>query len=107
MGFHGRRRDPPCSLHDGRAHIFPSLFPMRTIHWGEWYNQIVGPEQAERISPMALAIRLGVTPTRRTDAPVALPNVRQVKINPFRVLRTINEGTSVWKRASRSAIDRP
>ena len=58
--------------------IFPSLFPMHTFYWGDWYGQIVGPEQAQRISPMASAIRLGMTPTSHTDAPVALPNLMQV-----------------------------
>ena len=32
--------------------IFPSMFPMHTFYWGDWYKQIVGPEQAARISPM-------------------------------------------------------
>jgi len=58
--------------------IIPSLFPMHTFYWGDWYEKIVGPEQAQQISPMRSAINRGMTPTSHTDAPVALPNLIQV-----------------------------
>jgi predicted amidohydrolase YtcJ len=58
--------------------IFPSMFPMHTFYWGDWYKQIVGPETAERISPMRLIIDTGLHATSHTDAPVALPNLMQV-----------------------------
>jgi len=49
--------------------IFPSMFPMHTFYWGDWYKQIVGPEQAARISPMRSILNTGLharaTPTRR------------------------------------------
>jgi predicted amidohydrolase YtcJ len=58
--------------------IFPSLFPMHTFYWGDWYKQIVGPEQAARISPMRSILNTGLHVTSHTDAPVALPNLMQV-----------------------------
>ncbi|MCP9930701.1 amidohydrolase [Cyanobium sp. AMD-g] len=58
--------------------IFPSMFPMHTFYWGDWYKQIVGPEQAARISPMRSILTSGLHATSHTDAPVALPNLMQV-----------------------------
>jgi predicted amidohydrolase YtcJ len=58
--------------------VIPSLFPMHTFYWGDWYDTIIGPSLAATISPMRTAIDLGMTPTSHTDAPVALPNLMQV-----------------------------
>jgi len=58
--------------------VFPSMFPMHTFYWGDWYDQIVGHEQAVRISPMRSILDSGVHATSHTDAPVALPNLMQV-----------------------------
>lgn len=58
--------------------IFPSMFPMHTFYWGDWYMQIVGPEQANGISPMRSILNTGLHATSHTDAPVALPNLMQV-----------------------------
>jgi predicted amidohydrolase YtcJ len=58
--------------------VIPSLFPMHTFYWGDWYEQIIGPELAQKISPMRSAIDRGMMPTSHTDAPVALPNLMQV-----------------------------
>jgi predicted amidohydrolase YtcJ len=58
--------------------IFPSMFPMHTFYWGDWYKQIVGPEQAQQISPMRSILATGLHATSHTDAPVALPNLMQV-----------------------------
>ena len=58
--------------------IFPSLFPMHTFYWGDWYQQIVGQEQAARISPMRSILNTGLHATSHSDAPVALPNLMQV-----------------------------
>jgi len=58
--------------------IFPSMFPMHTFYWGDWYMKIVGPEQAVRISPMRSILNTGIHATSHTDAPVALPNLMQV-----------------------------
>ncbi len=58
--------------------IFPSMFPMHTFYWGDWYKQIVGEEQAARISPMRSILNTGLHASSHTDAPVALPNLMQV-----------------------------
>lgn len=58
--------------------VIPSLFPMHTFYWGDWYDEIIGPELAQQISPMRSAINRGMNPTSHTDAPVALPNLMQV-----------------------------
>ncbi len=58
--------------------IFPSMFPMHTFYWGDWYKQIVGPAQAMQISPMRSILNTGLHATSHTDAPVALPNLMQV-----------------------------
>jgi predicted amidohydrolase YtcJ len=54
------------------------MFPMHTFYWGDWYKQIVGPEQAAQISPMRSILNTGLHATSHTDAPVALPNLMQV-----------------------------
>ena len=58
--------------------IIPSLFPMHTFYWGDWYDQIIGPELAQQISPMRSVLNAGLIATSHTDAPVALPNLMQV-----------------------------
>jgi hypothetical protein len=58
--------------------VMPSLFPMHTFYWGDWYEQIIGAEQAQAIAPIGSALRLGMSPTSHSDAPVALPNLMQV-----------------------------
>jgi predicted amidohydrolase YtcJ len=75
---HGQfiRQDQLDSLQE--LQVIPSLFPMHTFYWGDWYEQIIGPELAQQISPMKSAIKRGMMPTSHTDAPVALPNLMQV-----------------------------
>jgi hypothetical protein len=73
--------------------IFPSMFPMHTFYWGDWYKQIVGPEQAAQISPMRSILNTGLHATSHTDAPVALPNLMQVVWAT--VNRTSRSGTIV------------
>lgn len=58
--------------------IMPSLFPMHTYYWGDWYEKIVGPEQARQISPMRSVLNRGMIVTSHSDAPVALPNLMRV-----------------------------
>ncbi len=76
--IHGQfvRQDQLDALQE--LQVIPSLFPMHTFYWGDWYDQIIGPELAQQISPMRSAINRGMTPTSHTDAPVALPNLMQV-----------------------------
>jgi len=58
--------------------VIASLFPMHTFYWGDWYDQIIGPELAQQISPIRTALNKGLMVTSHTDAPVALPNLMQV-----------------------------
>lgn len=58
--------------------IFPSMFPMHTFYWGDWYTKIVGADYGARISPMRSILDAGLHATSHTDAPVALPNLFQV-----------------------------
>ena len=58
--------------------IFPSMFPMHTFYWGDWYTQIVGADKGAQISPMRSILDTGLHATSHTDAPVALPNLMQV-----------------------------
>lgn len=61
-----------------RMKVIPSLFPMHTFYWGDWYRKIVGDSAATHISPVKSAVRRGMMPTSHTDAPVALPNLMVV-----------------------------
>jgi len=58
--------------------VVASLFPMHTFYWGDWYDQIIGPELAQQISPIKTALSKGLHVNSHTDAPVALPNLMQV-----------------------------
>ncbi len=55
-----------------------SFFPMHTFYWGDWYKQIIGPDQAQKISPIKSAMNKGIRVTSHTDAPVALPNLMMI-----------------------------
>jgi hypothetical protein len=61
-----------------RMKVIPSLFPMHTFYWGDWYRKIVGDSAAMRISPINSAVKRSMMPTSHTDAPVALPNLMVV-----------------------------
>jgi predicted amidohydrolase YtcJ len=79
MLIHGqfvRRDDQLDALKD--LQVIASLFPMHTFYWGDWYDQIIGPELAQQISPIKTALNKGLKVTSHTDAPVALPNLMQV-----------------------------
>lgn len=60
-------------------HIFPSLFPMHTFYWGDWYREsVLGPERAENISPLGWLMARGMMFTSHHDAPVAMPDSMRV-----------------------------
>jgi predicted amidohydrolase YtcJ len=88
--------------------VFPSMFPMHTFYWGDWYERIIGHDMAVQISPMRSLLNAGMHVTSHTDAPVALPNLMQVawatvnrvsrsgevvgepeKVSPFEALKMI------------------
>lgn len=55
--------------------IFPSLFPMHTFYWGDWYRDtVIGPEAAENISPTGWYHTRGAMFSTHHDAPVTFPN---------------------------------
>ncbi|MFD1315503.1 amidohydrolase [Namhaeicola litoreus] len=58
--------------------VIGSFFPMHTFYWGDWYDEIIGPEKAQQISPIKSALNKGVVVTSHTDAPVALPNLMMI-----------------------------
>lgn len=58
--------------------IIASLFPMHTFYWGDWYKQIIGPDKANKISPIKSALNKGLRVTSHTDAPVAFPNLMMI-----------------------------
>jgi hypothetical protein len=55
-----------------------------------WYEQIVGPELAQQISPTRSALDRGMIVTSHTDAPVALPNL--IRVMSATVNRTSRSG---------------
>ncbi len=88
--IHGQfvRQDQLDSLDE--MGVIPSLFPMHTFYWGDWYDQIIGPDLAQQISPMRSALDRGMLATSHTDAPVALPNL--IKVMHATVNRTSRTG---------------
>jgi predicted amidohydrolase YtcJ len=76
--------------------LMPSLFPMHTFYWGDWYDEIVGPEQAQQISPMRSALDRGLIATSHSDAPVALPNL--MRVMAATVNRTSRSGKVMGER---------
>ena len=51
--IHGQfvRKDQLDSLKE--MDVIASLFPMHTFYWGDWYEEIIGPELAAEISPIS------------------------------------------------------
>jgi len=76
--IHGQliRKDQLDSLK--KYDMIGSFFPMHTFYWGDWYDQIIGPEKAQQISPIKSALNKGLHVTSHTDAPVALPNLMMI-----------------------------
>lgn len=69
--------------------VIPSLFPMHTFYWGDWYRQIIGEAEAQKISPIRSALERSQIVTSHTDAPIALPNLIQVmKATVYRTSRS-------------------
>ena len=88
--IHGQfmRPDQLDELRD--MQVIASLFPMHTFYWGDWYEQIIGPELAQQISPIKSALRQGMIVTSHSDAPVALPNL--IRVMNATVNRTSRSG---------------
>ncbi len=51
--------------------ITPSFFNTHTFYWGDWHKkETLGPDRAQRISPLADALDAGLRFTLHSDAPV-------------------------------------
>ena len=76
--IHGQflRQDQLDSI--AKLSLIPSLFPMHTFYWGDWYDKIIGPEYAQKISPMRSSLDRGMITTSHSDSPVARPNLMRV-----------------------------
>ena len=71
--------------------IIPSLFPMHTYYWGDWYrSSVLGPERAQNISPTMWVRDAGMIFTTHHDAPVANPD--SIRVLAATVNRTTRTG---------------
>ena len=71
--------------------MFPSLFPMHTYYWGDWYRtSVLGPKLAENISPTQWVLKQGLKFTTHHDAPVAFPD--SIRVLSSTVNRTTRSG---------------
>ena len=70
--------------------IFPSLFPMHTLYWGDWHREsVLGEARAQNISPTGWVLQAGMRFTSHHDAPVALPSsIRVLDATVNRVTRS-------------------
>ena len=59
--------------------VFPSLFPMHTFYWGDYYRaSVLGPERSQVISPTGWAREREMMFGTQHDAPAALPDSMRV-----------------------------
>lgn len=71
--------------------IFPTLFPLHTLYWGDYYrDSAVGSERAENISPTGWVLAQGMKFSIHTDAPVTYPDSMRLLDNA--VNRTTRSG---------------
>ncbi|MGE8408749.1 MAG: amidohydrolase [Pseudomonas sp.] len=71
--------------------IFPSLFPMHTFYWGDWYvSSVLGNPLAQDISPTQWVLKQGLKFTTHHDAPVAFPD--SIRVLSATVNRTTRSG---------------
>jgi len=71
--------------------VIPSFFSMHTFYWGDWhYEETLGPERANRISPTGSALKRNMIFTEHHDAPVAKPDAIRILDNT--VNRTSRSG---------------
>jgi len=82
------REDQIKALSD--LHIFPSLFPMHTFYWGDWYLKILGKERADFISPTKAVQDAGMMFSIHSDAPITKPN--SMRLLDSAVNRTTRSG---------------
>jgi predicted amidohydrolase YtcJ len=60
----------------GSLGIIPSFFAAHPYFWGDWHrDQVLGPDRAARISPLASATARGLAYTMHTDSPIVPPDM--------------------------------
>lgn len=56
--------------------ILPTFFHDHVLFWGDWHlDSVLGPERGRRISPLASAVKRGMTFTLHQDCPVIPSNM--------------------------------
>lgn len=56
--------------------ILPTFFHDHVLYWGDWHlDSVLGPERGRRISPLASAVKRGMTFTLHQDCPVVPANM--------------------------------
>lgn len=56
--------------------ILPTFFHDHVFFWGDWHlDSVLGPERGRRISPLASAVKKGMSFTLHQDCPVIPPNM--------------------------------
>lgn len=59
--------------------IFPSLFPLHTLYWGDWYvDSVTGQKRAEFISPTGAVLEKKMKLSIHSDAPVISPDSMRI-----------------------------
>ncbi len=96
--IHGQflRKDQIADLK--ALNIFPSLFPMHTFYWGDWYkSDVVGDKdgRAEFISPIRAVQDQGMRFSIHSDAPVTFPD--SMRLLDSAVNRTTRSGIVLGK----------
>lgn len=106
--------------------MIPSFFSAHPFFWGDWHrDQVLGPDRAARISPMASASARGLGWTMHTDSPIVPPDMlhlmwvavnretrsgavlgpgeRAAPIDALRAL-TLNAATQYFEEAEKGSI---
>ena len=85
-----------------RLGVFPSLFPMHTFYWGDWHrDHMVGPVNAENISPTGWVRQRDMMFGTHHDAPVAFPDSPETLID-LDVLAAIKEDKVIFEAKDRA-----
>jgi predicted amidohydrolase YtcJ len=77
--IHGQfLREDQVDAYNG-LNVFPSLFSMHTLYWGDWHrDRTVGPKNADNISPTGWVVKRGMKFSTHHDAPVAFTDSMRV-----------------------------
>jgi predicted amidohydrolase YtcJ len=106
--------------------MIPSFFNDHTFFWGDWhYESVLGPNRANRISPMTSAKKRNMPYTIHTDTPVIPPNLiysmwcavnrktrngrvlgEEFRVSPYEALKaiTINSAIQHFEESDKGSI---